>query len=137
MAEAEAVANARMDAVAAQEGIHENGVDEDENPEMAVVLHEDKKYYPSAEETFGTETETLVMEEDAQPLEACLPISFPPIAKYCKSECPVCRAVSALLGASCSTMRCSAAHLCAPSVWHMQYQGQIVVHYILPGVPTC
>ena len=76
MAEAEAAANARMGAVAGQEGIHENGVDEDENPEMAVVLHEDKKYYPSAEETFGTETETLVMEEDAQPLEACLPIPF-------------------------------------------------------------
>jgi len=69
MAEAEASANARMDAVAGQAGVHANGVDEDDNPEMAVVLHEDKKYYPSAEETFGTETETLVMEEDAQPLE--------------------------------------------------------------------
>ena len=34
-----------------------------------VVLHEDKKYYPTAEETFGEGTETLVMEEDAQPLE--------------------------------------------------------------------
>ena len=36
---------------------------------MAVVLHEDKKYYPTAEETFGKDTETLVQEEDAQPLE--------------------------------------------------------------------
>lgn len=36
---------------------------------MQVVLHEDKKYYPTAEETFGKETETLVQEEDAQPLE--------------------------------------------------------------------
>ena len=71
MAEAEAAANARMDAVAGQEGAQVNGVDEDDNPEMAVVLHEDKKYYPSAEETFGTETETLVMEEDAQALEVC------------------------------------------------------------------
>ncbi|KAK9842583.1 hypothetical protein WJX81_007484 [Elliptochloris bilobata] len=43
--------------------------EEDEEPESAVVLHEDKKYYPTAEETFGKETETLVMEEDAQPLE--------------------------------------------------------------------
>lgn len=34
-----------------------------------VVLHEDKKYYPTAEETYGEGTETLVMEEDAQPLE--------------------------------------------------------------------
>ena len=38
-------------------------------PENAVVLHEDKKYYPTAEEVYGKETETLVMEEDAQPLE--------------------------------------------------------------------
>jgi hypothetical protein len=36
---------------------------------MQVVLHEDKKYYPSAEEVYGQETETLVMDEDAQPLE--------------------------------------------------------------------
>ena len=71
MAEAEAAANARMNAVAGQEDVHENGIDEDGNPEMSVVLHEDKKYYPSAEETFGTGTETLVMEEDAQALEVC------------------------------------------------------------------
>lgn len=42
---------------------------------MQVVLHEDKKYYPTAEETFGKETETLVQEEDAQPLE--VPIVAP------------------------------------------------------------
>ena len=77
MAEAEAAANARMGAVAGQEGARVNGMDEDDNPEMAVVLHEDKKYYPSAEETFGTETETLVMEEDAQPLEVCGPSHLP------------------------------------------------------------
>ena len=35
----------------------------------ASVSAQDKKYYPTAEETFGKETETLVMEEDAQPLE--------------------------------------------------------------------
>ncbi len=34
----------------------------------AVVLHEDKKYYPSASEVYGPEVETLVEEEDAQPL---------------------------------------------------------------------
>ena len=72
MAEAEAAANARLNAVAGQDDVHENGIDEDGNPEMSVVLHEDKKYYPSAEETFGTGTETLVMEEDAQALEVCL-----------------------------------------------------------------
>ncbi|EFN60133.1 hypothetical protein CHLNCDRAFT_56589 [Chlorella variabilis] len=42
---------------------------------MAVVLHEDKKYYPTAEETYGKETEALVQEEDAQPLE--VPIIAP------------------------------------------------------------
>nr|CAG4640617.1 EOG090X00RJ [Eulimnadia texana] len=37
-------------------------------PDMAVVLHEDKKYYPSALEVYGPDVETLVQEEDAQPL---------------------------------------------------------------------
>ena len=40
-----------------------------------MVLHEDKKYYPTAEEVYGPDTETLVMEEDAQPLE--VPIVAP------------------------------------------------------------
>jgi U5 small nuclear ribonucleoprotein component len=40
----------------------------DEAPQNAVVLHENKKYYPSAVETYGEDVETLVMEEDAQPL---------------------------------------------------------------------
>jgi len=35
--------------------------------ESAVVLHEDKKYYPSAEEVYP-DAETLVQEEDTQPL---------------------------------------------------------------------
>ncbi|XP_038140204.1 116 kDa U5 small nuclear ribonucleoprotein component [Cyprinodon tularosa] len=43
--------------------------DEDENvPGMEVVLHEDKKYYPTAEEVYGPEVETIVQEEDTQPL---------------------------------------------------------------------
>ena len=46
---------------------------------VQVVLHEDKKYYPTAEETYGPDTETLVMEEDAQPLE--VPIVAPVRAK--------------------------------------------------------
>ena len=32
------------------------------------MLHEDKKYYPTALEVYGPEVETLVQEEDAQPL---------------------------------------------------------------------
>ncbi|GAB4814650.1 hypothetical protein N2152v2_001696 [Parachlorella kessleri] len=51
------------------------GGDLDEEAGMAVVLAEDKKYYPTAEETYGKETETLVQEEDAQPLE--VPIIAP------------------------------------------------------------
>ncbi len=40
----------------------------DEGPSNAVVLHEDKQYYPSASEVYGEEVETMVQEEDAQPL---------------------------------------------------------------------
>uniref|UniRef100_A0AC35G3I0 Tr-type G domain-containing protein n=1 Tax=Panagrolaimus sp. PS1159 TaxID=55785 RepID=A0AC35G3I0_9BILA len=48
-------------------------VEMDENgrphiPTNQVVLHEDKKYYASAVEVYGEDVETLVMEEDAQPL---------------------------------------------------------------------
>ena len=49
--------------------VDEGGYDDEENPETAIVLAEDKKYYPSAEEIYGEGTETLVMDEDAQPLE--------------------------------------------------------------------
>ncbi|UOH80949.1 hypothetical protein LQV05_003610 [Cryptococcus neoformans] len=54
---------------------------EDEEPGMAmqlhgvdgsagqqIVLHEDKKYYATAEETYGPDVEALVQEEDLQPL---------------------------------------------------------------------
>ncbi|CAG8749869.1 11055_t:CDS:2, partial [Racocetra persica] len=40
----------------------------DDVPQTQVILHEDKKYYPSAEEVYGPEVETLVQEEDTQPL---------------------------------------------------------------------
>jgi len=39
----------------------------DENT-MTVVLHEDKRYYPTAAEVYGEEVETVVQEEDTQPL---------------------------------------------------------------------
>ncbi|KAK6625050.1 U5 small nuclear ribonucleoprotein component [Polyplax serrata] len=35
---------------------------------MSVVLHEDKKYYPVAAEVYGPDVETIVQEEDNQPL---------------------------------------------------------------------
>lgn len=37
-------------------------------PRNQVVLHEDKKYYPTAQEVYGEDVETMVQEEDAQPL---------------------------------------------------------------------
>ncbi|KAG2320216.1 hypothetical protein Bca52824_013429 [Brassica carinata] len=40
-----------------------------------IVLPEDKKYYPTAEEVYGEDVETLVMDEDEQPLE--MPIIKP------------------------------------------------------------
>ncbi|MCJ1373112.1 hypothetical protein MMC20_004339 [Loxospora ochrophaea] len=42
-------------------------LDED-GPSNAVVLHEDKQYYPTAQQVYGEDVETLVQEEDAQPL---------------------------------------------------------------------
>ena len=41
----------------------------DEGVGAQIVLAEDKKYYPTAEEVFGEGVEALVMDEDAQPLE--------------------------------------------------------------------
>ena len=42
-------------------------IDED-GPSNAVVLHEDKQYYPTAEQVYGAGVETMVQEEDTQPL---------------------------------------------------------------------
>ncbi|XP_030886631.1 116 kDa U5 small nuclear ribonucleoprotein component [Leptonychotes weddellii] len=46
------------------------GDHDEDHPGMEVVLHEDKKYYPTAEEVYGPEVETIVQEEDTQPLTA-------------------------------------------------------------------
>ncbi|KAI9137807.1 P-loop containing nucleoside triphosphate hydrolase protein [Paraphysoderma sedebokerense] len=51
-----------------QRGMQMMRMDVDDIPRNQIVLHEDKKYYPSAEEVYGTEVETLVQEEDTQPL---------------------------------------------------------------------
>ncbi|KAJ8606050.1 hypothetical protein MRB53_041248 [Persea americana] len=42
---------------------------DDEGPSNAVVLHEDKQYYPSAQNLYGEGVEVLVQEEDTQRLE--------------------------------------------------------------------
>ncbi|KAJ7665380.1 Calreticulin family-domain-containing protein [Mycena polygramma] len=50
-------------------GTEENALMEiDEPVHNAVVLHEDKQYYPSASDVYGPDVETMVQEEDAQPL---------------------------------------------------------------------
>ncbi|TVY26712.1 Pre-mRNA-splicing factor [Lachnellula hyalina] len=41
---------------------------DDEGPSNAEVLHEDKQYYPTAQQVYGEDVETMVQEEDAQPL---------------------------------------------------------------------
>lgn len=56
------------DAIEYAEDDEDEQMDQDEEPQMQVVLHEDKKYYPTAEEVFGPEVETVVQEEDTQPL---------------------------------------------------------------------
>lgn len=39
-----------------------------DGPSNAVILHEDKQYYPTAEQVYGADVDTRVEEEDAQPL---------------------------------------------------------------------
>lgn len=40
----------------------------DETSSNQVVLHEDKKYYQTAQEVYGEDVETMVQEEDLQPI---------------------------------------------------------------------
>lgn len=54
-------------------GVEVEGVEEvEEDESMQVVLHEDKKYYPSHEEVYGPGVETMVEEEDTQPLSEAI-----------------------------------------------------------------
>lgn len=43
-------------------------IDRVDGPSNAIILHEDKQYYPTAEQVYGADVETRVEEEDAQPL---------------------------------------------------------------------
>lgn len=50
--------------------MEEDDADHDEDKtSRAVVLHEDKRYYPTALEVYGPDVETIVQEEDAQALD--------------------------------------------------------------------
>jgi len=51
-----------------QDNALENEDEEEGGQSMAIVLHEDKKYYPTAGEVYGPDVETIVHEEDTQPL---------------------------------------------------------------------
>ena len=42
---------------------------DEEGPSNAVVLHEDKQYYPTAQQVYGPDVETLIQEEDTQTLQ--------------------------------------------------------------------
>jgi U5 small nuclear ribonucleoprotein component len=57
-----------QDTLLQEEGAEDQGEEMDATP-MTVVLHEDKRYYPAALEVFGPEVETIVQEEDTQPLD--------------------------------------------------------------------
>ncbi|KAF2675426.1 U5 small nuclear ribonucleoprotein component [Microthyrium microscopicum] len=52
---------------------------DDEGPSNAVILHEDKQYYPTAQQVYGRDVETMVQEEDTQPLSK--PIVEPVVQK--------------------------------------------------------
>ncbi|KAF2155797.1 P-loop containing nucleoside triphosphate hydrolase protein [Myriangium duriaei CBS 260.36] len=52
---------------------------DDDGPSNAVVLHEDKQYYPTAQQVYGQDVETLVQEEDTQSLAQ--PIIAPVVQK--------------------------------------------------------
>ena len=63
-------ADAYLDDEAEDEAVDDQAlmeIDED-GPSNAVILHEDKQYYPTAEQVYGRDVETMVQEEDAQPL---------------------------------------------------------------------
>jgi U5 small nuclear ribonucleoprotein component len=51
----------------------------DDGPSNAVILHEDKQYYPTAQQVYGEDVETMVQEEDAQLLS--VPIIAPVVQK--------------------------------------------------------
>ncbi|TYJ58910.1 hypothetical protein B9479_000343 [Cryptococcus floricola] len=55
-----------MDDPSAGMQLTEYGIEQVDGSANQVVLHEDKKYYATAEETYGPDVETMVQEEDLQ-----------------------------------------------------------------------
>lgn len=115
MDRAEAAADARMNATSGGDfdGAAEDAEEEDEDMEDvnrgAITLAEDKKYYPSAEEVYGEGTETLVENEDAQPLEK--PIIAP--VKVKNIEAVGQRLVGGSVGAQVQAQQAEASMKCS------------------------
>ncbi|KAJ4345888.1 uncharacterized protein N0V89_012024 [Didymosphaeria variabile] len=68
-----------LDDEAEEEEAHDQLMEVDEGPSNAVILHEDKQYYPSATDVYGPDVEVLVQEEDTQALSQ--PIIAPVVQK--------------------------------------------------------
>jgi U5 small nuclear ribonucleoprotein component len=68
-----------LDDEAQEEEAEDQMMEVDEGPSNAVILHEDKQYYPSASDVYGADVEVLVQEEDTQPLSQ--PIIAPIVQK--------------------------------------------------------
>ena len=53
-----------------REAQKEDSIDDDDSYKggYQVILREDEQYYPDAEKIYGADVETLIMDEDAQPL---------------------------------------------------------------------
>ncbi|GAA96852.1 uncharacterized protein L969DRAFT_87919 [Mixia osmundae IAM 14324] len=65
--------------LAMREASPDGGPVERSAPSNAIILHEEKKYYSTAQELYGEDVETMVQEEDAQPLTE--PIIAPIVKK--------------------------------------------------------
>ncbi|KAF2013476.1 elongation factor 2 [Aaosphaeria arxii CBS 175.79] len=70
-----------LDDEASEDGVQNDQqlMEVDEGPSNAVILHEDKQYYPSASDVYGADVEVLVEEEDTQSLAQ--PIIAPVVKK--------------------------------------------------------
>ena len=58
-----------MQLISAQDLNDQDEVGTNNNNNNAIVLHEDKEYYKSAQDTYGDDVEIKIQEEDTQPLE--------------------------------------------------------------------
>ena len=63
----------------------------EEGEEMAVVLHEDKKYYPTAEEVYGPDVEVGVLFREVSSVQkGGAPLKLKPtsLRRWCKTKTP-------------------------------------------------